>query len=398
MFFWDDATASAADTWCSRACASSRSKSSDDTRCFVTGDGGDDNDVGTGMAIVMALFGAIFVLVPSLIHATTKRGRALLALLLGNDGVGCVNAVIINKEITYGGEHNTASYHMYYVFQAERKNPSQGQSRFFRVNVDGGQASNVDHGTYNQLQVGMVAPVRFLEKDPRRNVLQAAAERQKAAEGECCGAGGIGLYCFLTPFWAAGFAVGLLAPLLVGTDGGEVAGPFVFLLVFGSSHFFIFRFLHDLDQPLFPCCPDCEFGACGQTTNVVDLTEQEAAMPPPQVQALMARQQPYAAMPMARLPVATLVTGHPGGGVSGAAVAPSPMEVQMAMPMTATTMPMMAMSVTATPVTATPVTATPVIATTAGAAPGTAALPMVTVPAANVVVSGPGEAPPAAAP
>ena len=109
-------------------------------------------------------------------------------------------------------------------------------------------------------------------------------------------------------------------------DGAAVSVVWYLVFVFGC-HGVIFLATLRAEQNVVPGWFQAEhlYGLCRKTTTIVDLTEAEVGLPPPEVRALMfaaaqasatqaSGQPPLAAAPSVQLPVQRVAAERPGGG------------------------------------------------------------------------------------
>ena len=142
---------------------------------------------------------------------------------------------------------------------------------FFRVKVD---KQSIDDKTFGKLQQGAQVPVRFLEAEPRKFILQMEAEHQMAAKSDAqvdrneryerskinsCG-------CVIMSF---GAVVGLGFSLGQGVDGAKLAGLGAYLFVLLGIG--VFAACCANPNAAFPCCPGAEYKCAGITIAVEEL-------------------------------------------------------------------------------------------------------------------------------
>ena len=143
---------------------------------------------------------------------------------------------------------------------------------FFRVKVD---KQSIDDKTFGKLQQGAQVPVRFLEAEPRKFILQMEAEHQMAAKSDAqvdrneryerskinsCG-------CVIMSF---GAVVGLGFSLGQGVDGAKLAGLGAYLFVLLGIG--VFAACCANPNAAFPCCPGAEYKCAGITIAVEEST------------------------------------------------------------------------------------------------------------------------------
>jgi hypothetical protein len=221
-------------------------------------------------AMGLAVLGAIISGAAFCCCASTTRQKQTLKQLMAVEGVGSGVAVIARKDHKYVPDSEGPGENYYYAWYSWTAQHANGGA-FFRVKVD---KQRIDGKTFGKLQQGAQVPVRFLEADPRKFILQMEAEHQMAAKSgaetahdrferskrRSCG-------CFITGF---GAVVGLGFSLFQGVDGAKLAGLGAYLFVWLGIGAFAARRANPANAT-FPCCPEAEWMCAGITITVEEL-------------------------------------------------------------------------------------------------------------------------------
>lgn len=184
------------------------------------------------------LFGATFTAAGLSLCTYVWRNKLIHKQLMGTKGISEATGTITEKHTvshqnTNANGHTTESttYHVSYYFTA-KINGEESQ-----VYVD--SATVADGHVWDRLPDSGTATVRFLEREPRRNVLQDAA-KMGACNTFC-------LYfitCFSSIFILSGAFVGFIVPLNEGVDAAAKAtGAGTYVMLISAVLVFVYRAL-----------------------------------------------------------------------------------------------------------------------------------------------------------
>ena len=233
--------------------------------------------VGMGVPVAMglAVLGAIISGIAFCCGASRTRNKQTLKQLMAVEGVGSGAAVIARTEHKYVPDSEGPGENYYYAWYSWTAQHANGGA-FFRVKVD---KQSIDDKTFGKLQQGAQVPVRFLEAEPRKFILQMEAEHQMAAKSDAqvdrnerSKINSFG--CFIMSF---GAVVGLGFSLGQGVDGAKLAGLGAYLFVLLGIG--VFAACCANPNAAFPCCPGAEYKCAGITIAVEELAPPPTAAP-----------------------------------------------------------------------------------------------------------------------
>jgi len=228
------------------------------------------------LSMFMGLFGSLFSASGLFLCAGYWRRRLIRKQLMSTDGVATTTGTITSKDVktSAGGDGGTSTtYLVSYYFTAL----VDGKTKQIYVSN-----STVDSHAWQRFAPPCAATVRFLEREPRRCVLQASAEIELRQQ---CSV--VGITCFSSIFILAGAAISLGASLGAGVDAAaKAAGAGVFVVLIGAVLVLVCRAL-SMNVHAVVCC----LSGAPRWTEFNNITVNES----PQVQVVVMPAQPVVA-------------------------------------------------------------------------------------------------------
>lgn len=186
--------------------------------------GSDVTAVTVPLSLGIGLFGSIFSVVGLCLCAGFWRRRLIRKQLMGADGIVTTTGTITSKDskTNHHGEGGaTTTYLVSYNFTASV------DGKTTQISVSN---SIVDGGAWQRFAPPCAATVRFLEREPRRCVLQDSAEIEMR---QTCSLAFI--TCVSSVFILVGAAISLGVSLGLGVDpAAKVAGAVIFVVLIGA--------------------------------------------------------------------------------------------------------------------------------------------------------------------
>jgi len=253
-----------------------------------TSNGPQTSPVTVPLALAIALFGSIFSAVGLCICSAFWRRRRIRKQLMGADGIATTTGNITSKWIRSSrSEHgtSTSTYLVSYNFTAQ----IDGKAMHIYVND-----SAVDGNAWERFAPPCTATVRFLEREPRRCVLQDSAEIELRQNCSL-----LGITCLSSVFILVGAAISFGVSLGLGVDvAAKAAGAGVFATFTAAVLILVCRALSMRVHAVICCLAG--FKCCTEFNNVTVSAS-------PQAQVVVAPAQPV----IVRAVEVSAAAGHP---------------------------------------------------------------------------------------